>query len=100
MTQDVLKESILKAECCVADMAWKALRSEMYLKNDTSVSFTNVRYMHSLIGLLNRYYDVVYNLEDEACLTEADIEFILEQILILCNNCGCCVDRDTLLKDI
>ena len=100
MTQDSLKEVILKAQCCSSDMAWKALREEMYLKDTAKSSFLNVRFVQSLIGVLTRYYDVVYILEDESCIESADIELIIEQIQILCNNCGCCVDRDTLLKDI
>jgi hypothetical protein len=98
MTQDELKEVILKAQCCVSDMAFKALREEMYLKGDSKSTFINVRFAHALIGVLNRYYDVVYTLEDEPCFS--DITSVIEQIQILCNNCGCCVDRETLLKDI
>lgn len=100
MTQDSLKETILKAQCCVADMAWKALREEMYMKSDGKSTFTNVKFAQSLIGVLSRYYDVLYNLEDETCVPSDEINYTIEQLLILCNNCGCCVDRDTLLKDI
>ena len=83
---------IIKAQCCAADMAYKALKQEMFLKPDRVVAFKNVRYMQALLSIMNRYYDTYYCLEDTPCLSETEIEVIIEKILELCDMCGCCSD--------
>ncbi len=100
-TSDDLLNIIVKAQCCSADMAFKALKEEMFIKPDRVTSFKNVRYIQSLIGILSRYQDTVYNLLDtEVWLSELQIEDMIEQIQLLCDNCGCCTDAQELKKDI
>lgn len=100
-TKKDLSNIILKAQCCVADMAYKSLKQEMFLKADASRIHKNVKFLHALVNILNRYYDVVYVLNDtDVWLTDEQIEDILQQINLLCDNCGCCTDRDVIIKDI
>lgn len=96
-TQKDLSNIILKAQCCVADMAYKSLKQEMFLKADASRIHKNVKFLHALVNILNRYYDVVYVLNDtDVWLTSDQIEDILQQINLLCDNCGCCSSRQVL----
>jgi hypothetical protein len=83
---------IVKAQCCAADMAYKALKQEMFLKADRVIAFKNVRYIQALLGIMNRYYDTVYCLQDEPCLSDEEIEVVIEKILELCDLCGCCTE--------
>jgi hypothetical protein len=99
-SQENFLNVIAKAQCCAADMAWKALKQEMFLKADRVTAFKNVRVINYLVKLLNRYYTSVYIDSEDSCLSSTDIENIIEQIQMLCDNCGCCSDVDTLLKDI
>lgn len=99
-TQENFLNVMSKAQCCAADMAWKALKQEMFLKPDRIVAFKNVRVINYLVKLLNRYYTSVYVDLEIPCLTAVQIEDIIEQIQMLCDNCGCCTDVQTLLKDI
>jgi hypothetical protein len=100
-TQSNFLNIILKAQCCAADMAYKALKQEMFLKADAVPAFKNVRYIQALIAILNRYYDTVYVLLDtEPCVTEAQIEDIIQEVAELCDQCGCCTDAPAILQDI
>lgn len=95
--QENFLDLIVKAQCCAADMAYKALKQEMFLKPDRVVAFKNVRFIQALLGIMNRYYDTVYCLQDEPCLSDEQIEIIIEKVLELCDLCGCCSDS---FKDI
>lgn len=100
-TQSNFLNLILKAQCCAADMAYKALKQEMYLKADAVPAFKKVRYIQSLITILNRYYDTVYILLDnEPCINSTDIEDIIQEVSELCDQCGCCTDATEIIKDI
>jgi len=101
MTLTELHNEILKAQCCVADLGYKALKQQMYLKPDHVTTFKNVKYVQALIRILTRYYDVIYSIGDsEACLTLAQIEEIIYEIRNICDSCGCCRDRSDITKDI
>jgi hypothetical protein len=101
MTSTSLHNEILKAQCCVADLGYKALKDQMYLKADYVSTFKDVKYVHSLINILIRHYNVIYSLGDsEACLTTEEIETIIEEIRNICDSCGCCRDRLDITKDI
>lgn len=100
-TQSNFLNIVLKAQCCAADMAYKALKQEMFLKADAIPAFKNVRYIQALISILNRYYDTVYVLEDvESCISEVQIEDIIQEVAELCDQCGCCNDALAIIKDI
>lgn len=99
-TAENFLDIIMRAQCCAADMAYKALKQEMYLKPDRFISFNNVRYVQVLLRILNRYYDTVYTLNDTACLSEENIEDIIQEVLELCDLCGCCTDPAAIKKDI
>jgi hypothetical protein len=100
VSQEYFYNIIAKAQCCAADMAWKALKQEMFLKADIVISFKNVKYVMALIAILNRYYTSVYIDLEDGCLTESQVDSIIEEIQNLCDNCGCCTDAQTILKDI
>ncbi len=101
MTSTELHNEILKAQCCVADLGYKALKQQMYLKPDHVTTFKNVKYVQALIGIITRYYNVIYSLGDsEACLTLAEIEEVIYEIRNICDSCGCCRDRSDITKDI
>jgi hypothetical protein len=99
-TQENFLEVIVKAQCCAADMAYKALKQEMFLKSDSVRAFKNVRFIQSLLFILNRYYDTFYVLQDTPCLSETQIETIIEEVLELCDLCGCCTDPAAIKQDI
>lgn len=99
-SQENFYNVIAKAQCCAADMAWKALKQEMFLKADRVSTFKSVRLINALIDLLNRYYTAVYVDLESSCISSTEIEDIIEQIQMLCDNCGCCTDAETILKDI
>lgn len=101
MTSTELHNEILKAQCCVADLGYKAYKQEMYLKPDYVTTLKNVKYVHGLIGILLRYYNVIYSIGDsEACLTNSEIETVIYEIRNICDSCGCCRDRSDITKDI
>lgn len=99
-TAEQFLDVILRTQCCVADMAYKALKQEMFLKPDRVSAFNNVRFLQSLLRILNRYYDTVYLLQDDGCLTEEEIENIIQETKELCDHCGCCTDPAAIRKDI
>ena len=99
-TQENFLDVIMRAQCCAADMAYKALKQEMYLKADSVQAFKNVRFVQALLYILNRYYDTYYVLQDTPCLSEEQIEVIIEEVLELCDLCGCCTDPAAIKKDI
>lgn len=101
MTSTSLLNEILKAQCCAADLGYKVLVEQMYLKPNAFKNFKNVRYIQALINILIRYRNVIY-LEGDltTCLTETEIETIIEQIKTICDSCGCCKDRLDITKDI
>lgn len=101
MTSSQLHNEILKAQCCVADLGYKALKEEMYLKPGYVKTIKNVKYVQALIAILIRHYNVIYSIGDsEACLTTTEIEEIIYEIRNLCDSCGCCRDRQDITKDI
>lgn len=100
MTQKELSNIILKTQCCIADMAYKSLKAEMFLKNNTNQLFKNVKYAQSLLDIMNRYYDVMYIIVDIPCITSTQLDTIIQKIQSLCDSCGCCTDSNDLLKDI
>lgn len=99
-TQEDFLNVILRAQCCAADLAYKGLKEEMFLRPDRNSTYKKVRFIQSLIGILNRYYDVTYILEDTPCINDDNIEIIIQEVLELCDSCGCCLDRDAIMKDI
>lgn len=99
-TQEEFLNVILRAQCCAADMAYKGLKEEMFLRPGRNTFYKNVKYIQALIGILNRYYDVVYNLADTPCVDSATIEYIIEEIYTLCDSCGCCLDASAVTEDI
>lgn len=99
-TAENFLDVILRTQCCAADMAYKALKQEMFLKPDRVIAFNNVRYIQVLLRILNRYYDTVYSLNDTPCLDSTEIEDIIEEALELCDLCGCCTDPAAIRKDI
>ena len=99
-TQEEFLNIILRAQCCVADLAYKGLKEEMFLKPDRGSNYKKVRYMQALIGILNRYYDVKYNLLDTPCVADEEIEYIIEETYVICDACGCCTDASYLTQDI
>jgi len=100
-TQENFLDVIVRAQCCAADMAYKALKQEMFLKSDAVKAFKNVRYIQALLHVLNRYYETVYLLLDtEPCLSASQIENIIEEVFELCDLCGCCTDPAAIKKDI
>lgn len=100
-TQSDFLNIVLKAQCCAADMAYKALKQEMFLKADAIPAFKNVRYIQALISILNRYYDTIYVLEDiESCISSSQVEDIIQEVAELCDQCGCCTDAQAIIKDI
>lgn len=101
MTSTSLHNEILRAQCCVADLGYKALKEEMYLKPNYKSTLKNVRYVQALINILIRHYNVIYSIGDsEACLTTSEIETIIYEIKNICDTCGCCRDKNDILKDI
>jgi hypothetical protein len=99
-TQEEFLNIILRAQCCVADLAYKGLKEEMFLKPDRGSNYKKVRYMQALIGILNRYYDVVYNLLDTPCVSDDEIEYIIQETYAICDACGCCTDASSITQDI
>jgi hypothetical protein len=100
-TEKNLKDIILKAQCCLADMGYKALKQEMFLKNDSSRIHKNITFLNALINLINKHYNIIYVLNDTStCLTNDQLEDVIQQISLICDNCNCCTDREDILKDI
>jgi len=99
-TEENFLEVIVRAQCCAADMAYKALKQEMFLKADSVKAFKNVRFIQALLFILNRYYNTFYVLQDTPCLNESQIEDIIQEVLELCDLCGCCTDPDSIKQDI
>jgi len=99
-TAENFLDVIMRAQCCAADMAYKALKEEIFLKPDRIKTFNNVRYVQVLLRILNRYYDTVYTLNDTPCITETNIEDIIQEVFELCDLCGCCTDPAAIKKDI
>lgn len=91
-SQEDFLNVILRTQCCVADMAYKALKQEMFLKADRIGAFKNVRYIQSILVILNRYYDTYYVLNDTPCLTAEEVESLIQKAYELCDWCGCCTD--------
>lgn len=99
-SQESFRNVITKLQCCIADMAYKALREEMYLKSDRIQSFKSVRHAQALLRLLNRFYTAYYIDQDETCIDPSVIDTIIQEAQLLCGNCNCCEDLDSLLADI
>lgn len=73
--------------CCIAEMAYKALTQDMFLKPDRFKTFKTVKYLQGLYTTLFRYYNNV------DCLTEEEAQSILDQITEICSICGSCNPR-------
>lgn len=52
---------IFNAKCCAADLAYKGLKEEMFTKPSRFTTYKNVRYIMSLVNILNRHYASVYD---------------------------------------
>ena len=53
---------IYNAKCCAADLAYKGLKEEMFTKPSRFTTYKNVRYIMSLVNILNKHYASVYNI--------------------------------------
>jgi len=53
---------IYNAKCCAADLAYKGLKEEMFTKPGRFTTYKNVRYIMSLVNILNKHYASVYNI--------------------------------------
>lgn len=100
-TQKNLKDIILKAQCCLADMGYKSLKQEMFLKHDSTKIYKNIKFLNALIELINKHYNILYVLNDTStCLTNDQLEDVIQQISLICDGCNCCTDVEDILKDI
>jgi hypothetical protein len=52
---------IYNAKCCAADLAYKGLKEEMFTKPSRFTTYKNVRYIMSLVNILNKHYASVYD---------------------------------------
>jgi hypothetical protein len=100
-TSQELLNIIAITQCCAADMAYKALNEDMFLKPNRYNTLNNVRYIQAIISILYKYNDVLYTLSDtETCLDEDEIDTMIQELSNLCDNCGCCTDADSIKQDI
>jgi hypothetical protein len=53
---------IYNAKCCAADLAYKGLKEEMFTKPGRFTTYKNVRYIMSLVNILNKHYASVYDI--------------------------------------
>jgi hypothetical protein len=53
---------IYNAKCCAADLAYKGLKEEMFTKPSRFTTYKNVRYIMSLVNILNKHYASVYDI--------------------------------------
>ena len=53
---------IFNAKCCAADLAYKGLKEEMFTKPSRFTTYKNVRYIMSLVNILNKHYASVYDI--------------------------------------
>ena len=60
---------IFNAKCCAADLAYKGLKEEMFTKPNRFTTYKNVRYIMSLVNILNRHYAYVYDIPPTYGLT-------------------------------
>lgn len=56
------EEVIFNAKCCAADLAYKGLKEEMFTKPSRFTTYKNVRYIMSLVNILNKHYASVYDI--------------------------------------
>ena len=53
---------IYNAKCCAADLAYKGLKEEMFTKPGRFTTYKNVRYIMSLVNILNKHYASLYDI--------------------------------------
>lgn len=73
--------------CCIAEIAYKALTQDMFLKPDRFKTFQTVKYLQALYIVLERYSN------GTDCLTKEEATSILDQVTDICAICGNCNPR-------